>query len=640
LYNKRGLSKPQKIIIIILMIIITIFLGISAILISNKDIKRVRGNSRTMMFYLDGHDLESKNGLATIELESIVPSNVDLNNINVLFYTGGTKLWHNNYISSNENAIYKLTNNGLEKIKSFGKKSVGNPKTLTEFLDFSYNNYKADSYDLFFWDHGAGITGGIFDELFQNDMLDIEEFKTAMANSPFNKNNKLETVIFMTCLNGNIELAKLFSDYANYFVASEEVSYSSLDYGSFGFISSIDKSSYGNEVGKAYIDEYIKVVESVKKKSFGKVDSTYSIVDLNKISPLVEKIDKFFGKINARKDYKFLADVRANMHQYGEIEEGTSDYDTVDLYELIDNLKTYSKKDAEDIKNYIKNEVVLYNYSLNTHSNGLSIYFPYTGSGVAKNMSLSYYQKIDVSKNYKNFIQDFYKVQTSTAYNFASDISDNEVLFKDGKLLFELNGNQKINYLKSSYMILKKNNEDFSVVYKGNETELNGDYAVANITGNLVKVVNDDNGSEALIQVSSPSKDNNIEKYDTISYIYNNEDKDLSDVSIYFDNENITDKHDAFIINSREGFSLNSGLIIDLKKYGKKEFIKDKYKILNSNGEYIDNWYENLSDDIFTIDENNYHFEKVDINKDEYYCIFVVTDIQNNNYYSKLIKLN
>ena len=259
-----------------MMIVIT-FLGIAALLISKGDVKKTRGNSRTMMIYLDGSDLETRGGLATVELESIVPSSVDLDNINVLVYTGGSAKWHNSYISSNENAIYKLTSTGLEKIESYSKKSVGNPNTLTEFLNYSYNNYKADNYDLFLWDHGAGVTGGLFDEQFSSDMIDISEFRDALNKSPFNKNNKLETVIFMTCLNGNLEMANLFSDYANYFVASEEISYSSTDYGSFGFISKIAKSSYGNEIGKAYVDEYKEVVKSVQKSSYDKIDSTYSV---------------------------------------------------------------------------------------------------------------------------------------------------------------------------------------------------------------------------------------------------------------------------------------------------------------------------------------------------------------------------
>ena len=273
------------------------------------------------MIYLDGSDLETKGGLATVELESVIPSSIDLENINVLVYTGGSAKWHNKYISPNENAIYKLTSNGFEKIESYNKKSVGNPNTLTEFLNYSYNNFKTDNYDLMLWDHGAGVTGGLFDEQFSSDMIDIAEFREALNKSPFNKNNKLETVIFMTCLNGNIEIANLFSDYANYFVASEEISYSSREYGSFGFLSNVAKSSYGDEIGKAYVDEYKKVVNSIQESSFSKIDSTYSVIDLSKIPTLMNKIDKFFGKINAKKDYKFISDIRANMHQYGGFEQ-------------------------------------------------------------------------------------------------------------------------------------------------------------------------------------------------------------------------------------------------------------------------------------------------------------------------------
>ena len=86
LYNKKGFTRGQKIIVLVMMSIMIVFLGIAALLVSKNDYNyvRTRGNSKTIMIYMAGTDLESDGGVATAELKSIVPKDIDLDNINIL----------------------------------------------------------------------------------------------------------------------------------------------------------------------------------------------------------------------------------------------------------------------------------------------------------------------------------------------------------------------------------------------------------------------------------------------------------------------------------------------------------------------------------------------------------------------------
>ena len=52
----------------------------------------------TLMIYMCGTDLESRNGMATADLQEMASAN--LGNINVIVYTGGTTKWHTDIIST------------------------------------------------------------------------------------------------------------------------------------------------------------------------------------------------------------------------------------------------------------------------------------------------------------------------------------------------------------------------------------------------------------------------------------------------------------------------------------------------------------------------------------------------------------
>lgn len=126
--NKNNEDK-QKLIIIILLSIVVVLLAIAAFLIvksddsSNNNKKKVI-ESRTFMIYMIGSNLETDHGIASADLAAIDPDLIDLENVNILLYTGGTKRWHN-FISNEENAIYQLKEDGFEKIKTYDKKNMG-----------------------------------------------------------------------------------------------------------------------------------------------------------------------------------------------------------------------------------------------------------------------------------------------------------------------------------------------------------------------------------------------------------------------------------------------------------------------------------------------------------------------------------
>ena len=56
-----------------------------------EEIILAENGTRTVMVYMIGSDLESSQGSATFDIDEILASNFDEDDVNVLLYTGGTK---------------------------------------------------------------------------------------------------------------------------------------------------------------------------------------------------------------------------------------------------------------------------------------------------------------------------------------------------------------------------------------------------------------------------------------------------------------------------------------------------------------------------------------------------------------------
>ena len=192
-------------------------------------------------------------------------------------------------------------------------------------------------------------------------------------------------------------------NYAEYMVASEEVMYVGSILDRLNFLDNVRVNQSGYDIGLLYVnksDESIKKINSTKYKN---LDSTLSIIDLSKVDKLEKSVDDFFNSINIEKDYRAVSRARMKTYTYG----GDSDYfyDTVDLYELSESLKSIAGNDkATALQQSIK-DAVKYNSAFNKYSNGISIYFPYFGSKSAIETHLSMFEKLS-NDSYYSFINE------------------------------------------------------------------------------------------------------------------------------------------------------------------------------------------------------------------------------------------
>ena len=106
------------------------------------------GNTWTFMIYLDGdNNLDSYAITDFIDMVNGV-QNANNTNLNVL-------VLHDKYGTGNT-TLYRLTTAGAVQIGAITEENMGNPATLSNFINYCKTNYAANHYALILWNHGDG----------------------------------------------------------------------------------------------------------------------------------------------------------------------------------------------------------------------------------------------------------------------------------------------------------------------------------------------------------------------------------------------------------------------------------------------------------------------------------------------------
>ena len=182
----------------------------------------------TIMIYMCGADLESKNGLASGDIDEILKVSNQPDDVNIIIETGGANSWDSGH-------SYTISSSKLERWHVEGKKlvkdttlssytSMGSASTFQSFLEWGLNSYPADKTGIIMWNHGGGMHGVCYDEKKNDDSLSNSEVKTAVSAAMTNTNTteKLEWIGYDACLMSVQDIAEFNSAYFNYQISSEE----------------------------------------------------------------------------------------------------------------------------------------------------------------------------------------------------------------------------------------------------------------------------------------------------------------------------------------------------------------------------------------------------------------------------------
>ena len=206
----------------------------------------------TLMVYMCGSNLESGYGSASADLEEMLASGFDSEQVSLLVMTGGAEGWVLGFDPANL-TINEIGRRGVRAVWREEAASMGVPETLTTLLNFGVERFPAEDYALILWNHGGGPMEGVCrDELFSMDNLSLSELTQALEAS--NLPGKLSWIGFDACLMSSAEVASTLAPYADYMIASQETE--PAPGWNYAFLKGLESDASAADTGRRIVDAY------------------------------------------------------------------------------------------------------------------------------------------------------------------------------------------------------------------------------------------------------------------------------------------------------------------------------------------------------------------------------------------------
>lgn len=625
-------------------------------------------HSLTVMVYMVGSDLETDGGAATSDISEMQSACAD-GQADVLLYTGGAEKWWND-IPANQNSVYLLGGKGMTSVHQTAALNMGAPATLTDFLDYAYQNYPADAYALVLWDHGAGpIEGYGFDELYEYDRLTLSEMHQALQNSALSKAGAhLSWVGFDACLMCSIETANVLSDFSDYMIASQEaVPNQGWDY---SFLSApIAELADGKTAAYRIIDAYADFYDQQNAAlTNSKKIYTLSCLDLSKMDAANNALNGFFSTLNKTilpDGYSKIAQKRSSMPVFGRFTLGQYS-DLIDLKQFA-SLTGDLSSDASGALIAAVDDAVVYSRTNQEDANGVSIFFPYDNSDYLKLDDQqqfdwqSVYDQIDASNTYPAFLSNFSRIRTGnsmTSWRGESAPTLGQDIATQSYFL-QLSDEQAANFETAAvYVVSHVKGDEYVFLQMGKNYTLDPSNRVfANFSDRMIYVTNA-SGEKMIPWVYEQETVGDVVRYGTIVLLsrYDYDERGEVDLSTFeylscdlaFERNRTTNQITiASITPSESEEDKPTGKQeVDLSDWNTIEFLSPgRFLTRDDNGDMLPfiQWETSSSMYLHEYDiQDGFQLEYLPIENEnaELFCLITVRDTQRNLYTSPLLPLN
>ena len=242
--------------------------------------------SCTVLIYMCGSNLESKQGVAGKNIDEILSADIP-ENVNVIIETGGTRKWRSHDIARNRLRRYTVKDHELVLLEELENASMGSVETFSGFLTWGLTEYPADRNVLLLWDHGSNATQGFcYDENYNLDYLDYYEFGDSMRKAA--EIRKFDITAFDACFSGSIETAFNIKDCSRYMIGSQVVvPAGGIDY---DVLVSHALDPVTEDYGKLICTSYMEKCKTVNKEEGAQL----ALFDLAYTERIISDLDVFF----------------------------------------------------------------------------------------------------------------------------------------------------------------------------------------------------------------------------------------------------------------------------------------------------------------------------------------------------------
>ncbi len=387
--------------------------------------------SATVMIYMNGSDLETMAGEATMDLSEMIDSGIG-KNVNVIVQTLGTRKWHDYDISSDTSQIYRINDGELELVRdNLGQLACGKSKTLSDLIAFGKTNYPADRYMLILWDHGGGPVYGFGYDEWKNDTdaLTLDEIQEALrANSDIS----FDIIGMDCCIMANLETCYVLEPFCKYAVLSEDFE-SGLGWSYTEWMKLFEDNPGISTplLGKKIIDGMIEANENDDEAGGS---STMILVNESAVPDLVKKwteyayknTDSLFG-VNYSKLH--MARGRGFMDlffDYWDDDESAVTMDNYYVSDMMSIVESVGKEDGytDNLRSSLKNCVAYFGHTSDKNElTGLAVSLPY-GDRDFYDQLVSVYSKCGFDEKYIDWLEGFVSAEGTGDYCDYSGFED------------------------------------------------------------------------------------------------------------------------------------------------------------------------------------------------------------------------
>lgn len=399
--------------------------------------------SYTLMIYMCGSTLESKNGNASKNLAELLSADIP-EGVNIVVQTGGATRWFTDGISASSTDRYEIEDGELIMRERISRLlNFGEAQTLADFTAWAAESYPAEKYGLILWNHGGGSLDGVcFDENFANDGLNLTELDSALSSAVESTGRKFEFVGFDACLMATYETAYVVKQYACNMVASQELEPA----GGWDYV------SLAQNLGKK--DFYEAVLHSYAQKSASKNYYTLTHIDFSRFSVVEDMFADLLGALKEEKTPRNTINALRTTANFG-----MTDSVNADLFDFGGLCSAFGiSGEAEDCISTVSG-------SLHSSASGISLYFPLNSYS-----NLKEYGKVSSLTEYVDYLEEFYSAWDTETISFLSYAEN-----VNNSLSFQITADSLKNVQDVSYSLYQfEQDEDRERVFSlGTDSEVN-----------------------------------------------------------------------------------------------------------------------------------------------------------------------
>lgn len=340
--------------------------------------------SVVVMDYVIATDLESRAGMASVNIAQIMDATKAGPNMTFVMQTGAAKHLFTSGMEDGTYARYTINSGKLEKVMDLSPDTcMSESDSLADFITWAKENYPADRYMLVLWDHGGGLTSGFgYDQLNRRAdggaLMPCGDIVAAVKKADV----KFDLIGFDTCLLQDFDLAYSLSPYADYYLASEETESGfgwnyTLGFSELAKDPTISTEQFGTYMVSSF-DPY-----NTKLSDEGEIDtkSTLSLVDMTYVGSAHDKVDEL-----AERQIEAIKKDSDNYANISIAASGAYTFAGDAQIDLIDYLTRLSEMDyenaistdqqTEDLLSAIRACIVVRNKNSASGINGIATCFP------------------------------------------------------------------------------------------------------------------------------------------------------------------------------------------------------------------------------------------------------------------------